>query len=94
MALGNYEYQTDFVRNIVAREKQAEQDGLERGLQKGLQQGLQQGLQRTLTTQLRAKFAATDAELTPLSTATVQQLEAWACRVLTANSVEEVFATE
>ena len=92
MALGNYEYQSDFVRKIVAEKAKAIQDGRDEGLREGRDEGLREGLRRALAALLRDKFAVTDAALAPLAEATTQQLERWTRRVLSADSVDAVFA--
>ena len=83
MALGNYEYQTDFVKKIVADKEKARDEGRE--------EGREEGMRAVLTALLRDKFAASNAALAPLADASVEQLEQWTGRVLRAQSLDEVF---
>jgi hypothetical protein len=74
----------------------AERFGIEKGLQQGLQQGLLQGRQEgeaaLLQSLLARRFGALpDAFRIRLASATVDQLESWAIKVLDAQSLEEIF---
>jgi predicted transposase YdaD len=62
-------------------------------MQKGRQEGRQEGRSSLLERQLTLKFGEIQAEhLQRLSTATAEQLVAYAERILTADSIEAVFA--
>ncbi len=79
--------------------KRGMQKGMQKGMEKGMQEGVQQGLlvgqRRLLGRQLRARFGdlplAVDERV---ARATVEQLENWAERVLTARTLDEVFAAD
>ena len=72
--------------------ERCEVTGLAKGLQQGLQQGLQ-GLRNMLTAQLRQKFGSVaDDVLARIAAADADTLQAWALRVLPANSADEVVA--
>ena len=63
----------------------------ERGLQQGMQQGVLVGERRLLRRQLRARFGDLPAAVDErIAGATAELLEAWAERVLTARSLDEV----
>ena len=62
------------------------------GIEKGLQQGLQQGEVALLQRQLSRRFGPLpDAVRARLTSASIDQLETWAIRVLDAASLDEVF---
>lgn len=70
----------------------AERFGIEKGRQQGLQQGLQQGEVALLQRQLSRRFGPLpDAVRARLTSASIDQLETWAIRVLDAESLNEVF---
>ena len=78
----------------------AERFGIEKGLQQGLAQGLEQGEQKgmqkgeaaLLQTLLARRFGTLpDAVRARLASATVEQLESWALKILEAKSLDEVF---
>lgn len=76
---------------------QGVQQGIKQGVQQGVKQGLQRGRaegQRTLLAkQLRLKFGSLDASAKArLADATSDQLVKWAERVLTAGSLDEIWA--
>lgn len=76
--------------------------GIQQGVQKGLQQGLQQGLQRGnldgernfFLRQLRERFGDELDRATEQSVAnaTAPELEAWALRVLSSTTLDDVLA--
>jgi flagellar biosynthesis/type III secretory pathway protein FliH len=74
------------------------QQGLERGVQQGLERGVQQGLEqgerKLLVRQLRRRFGnLVDGEVERrLNAASIEQLELWADRVLTAATLAELLA--
>ena len=72
----------------------AGQQLIEQGRQQGIQQGIQQGFQQLLLRQLRQRFGA---EVDPhveqrIATASVEQIETWSGRVLTAATLAELLA--
>ena len=74
---------------IMAIAEQLRQEGL----QEGLHQGLQRGQVQTLRRQLSLRFGELDeAVLTRLESADAASLDRYAERILTASSVEELFA--
>lgn len=70
-----------------------ERDGMERGLQQGLEQGLRQGEETLLRRLLHLRFGAppdwVDERITQ---AEPEQLSRWAERLLSAATIEQVFA--
>jgi len=69
------------------------QQGLEQGLQKGRQEGLEQGNRKTLARLLRLRFGALGSEAEArIEEASGQDVERWLDRVVTAGSLEAVFA--
>jgi predicted transposase YdaD len=77
--------------------KRGRQQGLRRGRQQGLERGLEQGLEEgqrgLLLMQLEHRFGATPAKvLEQVNTATGEQLETWARRLLSASSLYEIFS--
>lgn len=82
---------------IMTIAEQLRQAGLQEGLQQGLQQGMQQGMQRgqvqTLRKQLILRFGELgEATLTRLESADSASLDRYAERILTASSIDELFA--
>ena len=78
----------------------AERFGIEKGLQQGLQQGLLQGIEKgqqqgevaLLQRLLVRRFGPLpDAVRVRLSSASLDQLETWAIKVLDAESLDDVF---
>jgi hypothetical protein len=77
--------------------EQGLQQGLQQGIEQGLQQGIEQGLQTSRMVLLRHVQHRFGAPISPdaeqrLRAATLQQIEAWSLRLLTATSLAEVFA--
>lgn len=75
--------------------EQGERRGLKKGVKQGLQQGVKQGLQQVLVRQLGLRFG----ELAPsvvarVRAASTEQVELWADRVLTAATLDDVFAAQ
>jgi flagellar biosynthesis/type III secretory pathway protein FliH len=67
--------------------------GLEQGMQRGIVQGIELGESRVLERQLVKRFGPlTDATSQRLKTATTEQLERWADRILDAPTLSEVFS--
>jgi predicted transposase/invertase (TIGR01784 family) len=72
---------------------QGVQQGLEQGVKKGIKQGRVEGQRSLLAKQLKLKFGTLDAfAKSRLTDATSEQLDKWAERVLTAGSLDEVWA--
>lgn len=83
----NYEYQSDFVRNLDRLAAQLERE-------EGRQEGRQEGERLVLTRLLVRRFGPLDADARArLESANAATLEAWADAVLTAGSLDEVLAT-
>ncbi len=69
------------------------QKGREEGREEGREQGIRQGQRRLCENLLRLKFGELAPEFAEqLEAATVEQLERWAARILTADSLAQVFA--
>ncbi len=86
---------------IFRREAYAKgiEQGIEQGIEKGIEQGIGEGrvstLLGTLQKLLTLKFRSLDnATLQRLENASEAELELWTERILFANSVDEVFATQ
>lgn len=74
---------------------EATRKGVSQGLQQGLHQGLQQGLAKAVALQLQLRFGPVpDWAQARLADATQEQLLAWTAAVLTAPSVEALFAAD
>jgi hypothetical protein len=74
--------------------QQGEERGLQKGEERGLQKGIQQGERRLLLRQLRQRFghqvdAATEQRVV---TASAEEIETWAERVLSAATLAELLA--
>lgn len=72
------------------------QDGIAKGVEQGVEQGIEQGIERgekeVLLSQLRAKFGPLDDDyLQQFDAADRDQLLCWAQRVLSAETIDEVF---
>jgi len=73
--------------------KNWEQQGIEKGLQKGLQEGLQKGKMDLLLRLLEWRFGAVSETISArVKQADSPTLELWSKRMLTAQTIEEVFA--
>lgn len=73
--------------------KQGIQEGMAQGIEKGLAKGRAEGQRALLAKQLRLKFGSLDAAAEErLVKATHAQLEKWAKRILTAGSLDEIWA--
>jgi len=74
-----YEVQSEFLRRFI---------------QEGVRQGVQQGERALLLRQLRPRFGELPPQrLAQLEAAAQAELERWADAILTATSLDEVFAT-
>jgi predicted transposase YdaD len=73
--------------------QEGRQEGLQAGRQEGLQEGLQEGQVRLLQAQLAARFGPLPFEIRErIAAGTPEQVTNWGLRVLTARSLEDVFA--
>lgn len=73
--------------------REGEQRGLERGRAEGMQTGLETGLQQTLLRLLGHRFGRMDQKVVArVRAARPEQLQLWLDRILTADSLEAVFA--
>jgi len=88
------------VRYVTSVERFAIERGMQQGMQQGMQKGMQQGLERgrqlgetlLLERLLVKRFGSLPDELRGrLESATVEQLEGWAERLLDARSLADVF---
>ncbi|MDY0074133.1 MAG: DUF4351 domain-containing protein [Thauera sp.] len=80
-------------RGIQRGMEQGLLQGLEQGLERGREQGLDQGKQAILDRQLSRRFGPLDTQTrVRLTTASSEQLDLWAERLLDADSIDEVFA--
>jgi predicted transposase YdaD len=72
----------------------AGQQLIEQGRQQGIEQGRQQGRQELLLRQLRQRFGgAVNAVVEQrIATASVEEIETWSVRVLSAATLSELFA--
>ena len=72
---------------------QAVQEGVEAGLQKGRKLGKRQGEATIVLKQLQLKFGALDSSTrSRVRRAEPEELERWAQRLLTADTLDEVFS--
>ena len=70
------------------------QEAIQEGVKKGVQQGIQQGERAVLLRLLRQRFGdAVDAHVEQrLATASIEQIDLWTMRILSAATLAEVFA--
>jgi predicted transposase YdaD len=70
------------------------EQGREKGIEQGRQLGRQEGVQGMLLRLLRQRFGdAVNADVEQrIATASVEQIEAWSARVLSAATLAELFA--
>ena len=74
--------------------REAVQEGVKQGVKQGIQQGIQQGECAVLLRQLRQRFGdAVDAHVEQrVATASIEQIDLWTMRILSAATLAEVFA--
>jgi len=74
--------------------QEAIQEGVKQGVKQGIEQGVKQGESTVLLRLLRQRFgSAVDAHVERrVATASIEQLDTWTTRVLTATSLAELFA--
>jgi hypothetical protein len=78
MAQQGYEYVSEFARQFVAE---------------GRKEGIEEGEKKLLVKQLARKFGELSAEVRErIEAASSEQVDLWGERVLTAQSIEQVFA--
>ena len=70
------------------------QQGISQGIEQGIERGRQQGESAVLLRQVKQRFgAAVDAQVERrIVTATIEQLETWSVRVLSAATLDELLA--
>ncbi len=77
---------------LAERVKEWNRQSMEKGMQKGLQQGLRQGARQILVRQLETKFGTIPNEIAHrLEQADEEQIMQWSERILTADSLGDVF---
>lgn len=85
----SYQYQSDFAKRYVA---EGRAQGLEEGMEKGLEKGMEKGQAKLLIRQVTRRFGELpEAAAARIRSASAAELEAIADRVLTAQSLQEVF---
>jgi predicted transposase YdaD len=78
---------------IMTIAEQLREQGRQEGRQQGRQEGRQEGQRLTLLKQLRLRFQGLpDEVIARLEAASTQQLDRWAERILTAETLDQVFA--
>jgi predicted transposase YdaD len=94
----HYEYQSEFARKYVEEGRkdgleEGRKDGLEEGRKEGLKEGLKEGRQEVLGKLLSLKFGELpDWAAQRLRAADDTDLARWTERVLTAPTLDDVFA--
>lgn len=70
------------------------QEAIQEGVKQGVKQGIQQGECAVLLRQLRQRFGdAVDAHVEQrVATASIEQIDRWTMRILSAATLAEVFA--
>ena len=96
-----YPEETNIMAGAFQRARdEARQQGMQEGMQQGMQEGMQQGMQQgrvegertVLERQLRRRFGLLPPEVAErLGRATAPDLEAWAERVIEADTLDDVF---
>jgi hypothetical protein len=82
MAGRGYEYVSEFARQFVAE-----------GRKEGIKEGIEEGEKKLLIKQLARKFGELSAEVRErIEAASSEQVDLWGERVLTAQTLEQVFA--
>jgi hypothetical protein len=80
---------------VLIIRQQANQKGFDEGLKKGRDEGLVHGAQKLLLNMLRTRFHhIPQADENRIYAANSEQLERWGTRLLTASSIDDVFAEE
>lgn len=77
---------------VTSWEQFAREEGVEEGRKEGREEGRKEGEAHALLRQLEVKFGPPPAELaTRVRSAPTEQLDIWLMRILTADSIEQVF---
>lgn len=86
------EIETMLTENIDRWNREIREEGLQAGRQEGLQAGRQQGEARVVLRLLRLKFGPLDPEIEErVRSADADRLLGWSERILTAESLQDVF---
>ena len=81
------------VQYVTSIERLAIEEGLQKGLQEGIQEGIQKGEARLLRSQLVGAFGPLPPQVEErLDVAHADEIERWAGRIRTAESLDDVFA--
>jgi predicted transposase/invertase (TIGR01784 family) len=87
------EAQIFYRMDLEASREEAEREGREAGLRAGIAEGRQQGRAELLIEQLAVRFGPLpEVVRAQVEAASIEQLDAWATRVLTAESLDEMLA--
>ena len=74
--------------------KEWKEEGLKQGIEQGMQQGMQQGTRQVLIRQLSKKFGSLSPDLEfRLQQASEEELLEWSERILTADSLADIFGS-
>ncbi len=83
------------MRYVTSIERLAKEEGLEQGMQHGMQQGMQQGKSSALLRQLKMRFGDLPVWVPDkLAQAREDELDCWIDTVLTASTIDRVFAPD
>ncbi|MDX8378004.1 MAG: Rpn family recombination-promoting nuclease/putative transposase [Mariprofundales bacterium] len=88
--------QESFNKGMQKGVEKGKQEGMQKGMQKGMQEGRQEGRTSLFLRQLRLKFgtAVNSSIIQRVEQADATELEVWSERILSANSLEDVFIGE
>ncbi|WP_416137193.1 hypothetical protein ACM26W_11830 [Halomonas sp. HK25] len=89
-----YPQESTAMTGLVERMRtESMQEGMQKGMQQGMQQGRHEGVEGTLRKQIELKFGDLPAWADErLKQASDEQLDAWVARILTADSLDALFA--
>jgi len=88
------EVDTMLAERVKAWTREWKQEGLQEGRLEGRQEGKQEGLATVLIHLMHQKFGELDQQtLRRVHSADAEQLLVWSKRILSANSIEEIFQT-
>ncbi len=80
------------VQYVTSIERLAGEEGMQKGMQKGMQEGIRKGESRLLKALLSSAFGRLPSQLEErLEQASPDEIERWAIRARTADSLDEVF---
>lgn len=74
--------------------EQGREEGREEGREQGLKEGRASGMAQVVQLQLERSFGLSDAEREKIATASSEQIETWAERLVSASSLDEVFGRD